>query len=180
MDGSFFVIHRETQRSKSRNEKDANPMKMGREKVLSEFENNMELQYAGDITAQEAWELLESDKNAQLVDVRTVPEWVFVGYPDLSSLNKSLLRISWRMYPQMLPNDEFERQLSEEVEDKDAPLLFLCRSGGRSLDAAIAMTTKGYSKCYNIVGGFEGDLDEGNHRGFKSGWKATNLPWEQS
>lgn len=136
--------------------------------------------YAGDISAEEAWKILKEDKKAQLVDVRTVPEWAFVGYPDLSSLGKNLVCICWRIYPQMLPNMEFARQLEQEVSNKDAPLLFLCRSGGRSLDAAIAMTAKGYSKCYNIAGGFEGDLDEGNHRGTRNCWKSANLPWGQN
>ena len=154
-------------------------MRIRREIVLSNFENLHDL-YAGDITPDNAWEILKSDKKAQLVDVRTVPEWAFVGYPDIASLKKKLVRICWRIYPQMLPNQEFERQLEREVSDKDAPLLFLCRSGGRSLDAAIAMTAKGYSKCYNIAGGFEGDLDEGNHRGTRNCWKSANLPWEQN
>ncbi len=136
--------------------------------------------YAGDLSPKEAWELLKKDKKAQLVDVRTVPEWAFVGYPNLSSLKRKLILISWRRYPQMLPNQEFERQLLEEVPDRNTPLLFLCRSGGRSLDAAIAMTAKGYSTCYNIAGGFEGDLDEGNHRGTGNCWKSANLPWEQN
>ena len=146
---------------------------------MSNSENSHEL-YAGDISPEEAWEILNKDKTAQLVDVRTVPEWAFVGYPNLSSLKKELILISWRIYPQMLPNQEFERQLGEEVSELDTPLLFLCRSGGRSLDAAIAMTAKGYSKCYNIAGGFEGDLDEGNHRGTRNCWKSAKLPWGQN
>ena len=64
--------------------------------------------------------------------------------------------------------------------DKDAPVLFLCRSGARSRSAAIALTAAGFSRAYNIVGGFEGDLDGDRHRGQTNGWKAAGLPWKQS
>lgn len=136
--------------------------------------------YAGDITPEEAWEILKNDSKAQIVDVRTVPEWAFVGCPDVSSLKKKLIRICWRVYPQMIVNQDFEQQLEREVPDRDVTLLFICRSGARSQDAAIAMTAKGYGTCYNIAGGFEGDLDAGSHRGTRNCWKSANLPWEQN
>jgi rhodanese-related sulfurtransferase len=59
-------------------------------------------------------------------------------------------------------------------------VLFLCRSGGRSKSAAIAQTGAGYKKCYNVAGGFEGDLDADGHRGHIGGWKAAGLPWKQT
>lgn len=136
--------------------------------------------YAGDLTPVQAWEILELDPKAILVDVRTVPEWTFVGTPDLSSLHKSVVKISWRIYPTMQINADFATQIEREVPDKTSPLLFICRTGGRSLDAAIAMTGKGYAKCYNIIDGFEGTTDAVSHRGTISGWKADGLPWEQS
>jgi rhodanese-related sulfurtransferase len=64
--------------------------------------------------------------------------------------------------------------------DKDAPVLFLCRSGARSRSAAIALTQAGYGRAYNVAGGFEGDLDGDRHRGHKNGWKAAGLPWKQT
>ncbi len=154
-------------------------IKAKKEIILSNFKTQNNL-YAGDILPKDAWELLKNDKNAMLIDVRTVPEWAFVGYPDLTPLKKEVIRICWKNYPQMLPNQEFELQLEELTPQQDTSLLFLCRSGGRSLEAALAMTAKGYSKCYNIAGGFEGDLDEGNHRGTKNCWKSANLPWGQN
>lgn len=136
--------------------------------------------YGGDVTSAQAWEILRLDPKATLVDVRTLPEWTFVGLPDLSLLEKSPVKVSWRIYPTMQVNPDFISQVEREVPDKTSPLLFICRTGGRSLDAAIAMTEAGYLKCYNIMDGFEGVADAVNHRGTVSGWKTTCLPWEQS
>lgn len=135
--------------------------------------------YAGELTARDAYNLLERDPNAVLVDVRTLPEWTFVGYPNLSILSKEVIKLSWKVYPTMQLNTEFISQLSQLVPDKQKPLLFLCRSGGRSQEAAIAMSAVGYSACYNVSDGFEGPLSPLNQRGTSRGWKAENLPWEQ-
>lgn len=142
--------------------------------------NTFEQLYAGDITSTQAWEILRLDPKAALIDVRTIPEWTFVGLPDLSTLEKSPVKVSWRIYPTMQVNPDFVAQVEREVPDKKSPLLFLCRSGGRSLDAAVAMTEAGYLKCYNIMDGFEGVCDAVSHRGEISGWKSSYLPWEQS
>lgn len=135
--------------------------------------------YAGDLTPTEAWEMLSARAEAQLVDVRTLPEWQFIGLPNLSVLGKKPACLSWKFYPTMETNSEFTAQLQREIPDKSTPLLFLCRTGGRSLDAAVAATKAGYAECYNIAEGFEGKLDPQCHRGTASGWKASNLPWEQ-
>jgi rhodanese-related sulfurtransferase len=145
---------------------------------------NHSTDYAGDLTSDEAWTLLKSDPNAQLVDVRTMPEWTFVGGPDLSSVDRPVHGIEWQVFPSMMQNPDFVAQTSTALEetgaDKDSPVLFLCRSGARSRAAAIAMTRAGFSRAYNIAGGFEGDMDENRHRGHRSGWKAAGLPWRQS
>jgi rhodanese-related sulfurtransferase len=136
--------------------------------------------YAGDLSPSEAWENLKANKKAVLVDVRTMPEWQFVGVPDLSKLDKRVIFIPWRVYPNMVLNSEFCIQLEREVVDRYASLLFICRSGHRSMDAAIEATRYGYKTCYNISGGFEGDIDEYGHRARKNGWKLDNLPWGQN
>jgi len=136
-------------------------------------------EYAGDIPPTKAWEILANDQRAALIDVRTLPEWNFVGVPDLSGLNKNASLISWQNYPDMARNDEFEKAVEALRRAKDAPLLFLCRSGARSRAAAIAMTAQGYKTCYNIAEGFEGDIDNAHHRGSKNGWKVAGLPWVQ-
>ncbi|WP_206378142.1 rhodanese-like domain-containing protein [Sneathiella limimaris] len=137
-------------------------------------------EYAGDITPNEAWDILQSNPDAILVDVRTNAEWAFVGVPDLTALNKSCHMISWVMFPDMSPNPTFLDQIQEVQADKSQPILFLCRSGVRSIAAAIAATKEGYETCYNILEGFEGDHDTHGHRGTVGGWKVRNLDWKQN
>ncbi len=140
--------------------------------------------YAGDLSVAEAWELLKNTPKAQLVDVRTTAEWNFVGLPDLSELARDPHLVEWQSFPSMEPNAAFVADVSlavlEAGADKHAPILFLCRSGARSRAAAIAMTRSGFSRAYNIAGGFEGDLDTEKHRGRNNGWKAQGLPWKQT
>jgi rhodanese-related sulfurtransferase len=128
--------------------------------------------------------MLEGNPRAQLVDVRTLAEWAYVGLPDLSALKREALCVEWQSFPQMTQNPQFVAAASEKVRKAGAeaqtPLLFLCRSGARSRAAAIAMTRAGFPNSYNIADGFEGHLDEAHHRGKRSGWKATGLPWRQS
>ena len=133
--------------------------------------------YAGDVSPREAWDLLATEANAVLVDVRTQPEWSFVGQPDLTRLGKRAVPLSWQVYPGMQVDAAFADRLAGIVADPGAPILFLCRSGARSKAAAIAMTGRGYGRCYNIANGFEGGLDADGHRGQRAGWKADGLPW---
>ena len=135
--------------------------------------------YAGDVTAQQAWERLSSDPRSELIDVRTAAELSYVGVPDLSPLGKSLLRAQWQAYPSMTLNPQFSAELARAELSKDQPLYFLCRSGARSRAAAEAMTALGYRHCYNIADGFEGPRDSEGHRGRVAGWKASGLPWKQ-
>jgi rhodanese-related sulfurtransferase len=135
--------------------------------------------YAGDVMPSEAWKILESDEDAALVDVRTLAEWTFVGVPDLSELGKQLVTIEWQTYPSMEVNANFTTQLAEAGVPKDAPVLFLCRSGQRSRAAAIAATQAGFETCYNVSEGFEGGMDDAHHRGSVGGWKVAGLPWAQ-
>ena len=140
--------------------------------------------YAGDLPVSEAWDLLRQELGAQLIDVRTTAEWSYVGVPDLSGLGRELITVEWQRFPSMAPNPAFVAEtraaLARAGAAADAPLLFLCRSGARSRAAAIAMTGAGFSRAYNVAGGFEGDLDPERHRGSKNGWKAAGLPWRQS
>jgi rhodanese-related sulfurtransferase len=140
--------------------------------------------YAGDVSAAEAWEMLSSQATAQLIDVRTVAEWNFVGVPDLSPLGRKTHCIEWQEFPTGAPNPDFVEEakaaLSSAGGDPTAPVLLLCRSGARSRAAAIALTRAGYSKAFNIAEGFEGNLDAERHRGQTGGWKASGLPWRQT
>lgn len=137
--------------------------------------------YAGDISPAEAWALLEKDPKARLVDVRTTAEWNYVGVPDLAKVGRDTVLVEWQAFPTMKVNPAFVAETERAAAtQKDAPMLFLCRSGVRSRAAAIAMTAAGYSRAYNIAGGFEGDPDGEHHRGKKNGWKASGLPWKQT
>jgi rhodanese-related sulfurtransferase len=134
--------------------------------------------YAGDLTPPQAWELLDSDPTAVLVDVRSQPEWMFVGVPDVSPLGKKLVTISWNHWPGG-HNDRFLEDLADAGVDGEGPVLFICRSGARSRSAAVAATQAGIAPSYNVSEGFEGDLDDAGHRG-GNGWRAHGLPWRQS
>lgn len=136
--------------------------------------------FAGNVTPQQAWEALGAAPDARLIDVRTRPEWLFSGVPELGALGKEAVTISWKLYPNFELNPQFITQLEQAVPDKTAPLYFLCKTGGRSADAAIAATQAGYHACYNIAEGFEGDMNPHRQRGRISGWKAANLPWFQA
>lgn len=135
--------------------------------------------YAGDLSPQDAWEKLSETPKAVLVDVRTDAEFSYVGNPDLSSLGKDVLRVHWKVFPGMDLNPDFVDQVAGGGVDKDTPLMFLCRSGIRSRHAAEAMTAAGFTECYNVAGGFEGDHDARGHRGAVNGWKVDGLPWLQ-
>ena len=137
------------------------------------------MSYAGDLKPTDAWKLLADDPRAQLVDVRTHPEWMFVGLPDLTAVGRRALLHSWQVFPAMEVDPNFAAGVARQVPDRDAPILFICRSGGRSRAAATAMTAAGYSRCYNVAEGFEGSPDAERHRGKAGGWKAAGLPWVQ-
>jgi len=139
--------------------------------------------YAGDVSPRETWERLARESEAQLIDVRTLAEWNFVGVPDLAPLQRQALLCEWQRFPSAA-NPSFVEEAVEALKGTSyrsgAPLYFLCRSGGRSRAAAIAMTRAGYGPCFNVADGFEGALDETRHRGNAGGWKADGLPWMQT
>jgi rhodanese-related sulfurtransferase len=136
--------------------------------------------YAGDITAEQAWELLKDTPGAVLVDVRTEAEWRFVGVPDTPDGAQPPVFIEWVTYPDGARNPRFMDQLIEAgvKPGAEAPVIFLCRSGQRSIGAAIAATAAGIGPSYNVLEGFEGAPDPLGHRG-AIGWQAAGLPWHQ-
>src|ERR1700743_464733 len=125
--------------------------------------------YAGDFEVTDAWELLKADPKAQLIDVRTAAEWTYVGLPDIADLGREVHTVEWQSFPSGATNPEFAQIVAGEMQRQgiatDAPLLFLCRSGARSRSAAVTMTRAGYSRGYNVSGGFEGTLNSEGHRG---------------
>ena len=120
-----------------------------------------------------AWRMLDSDRRAVLIDVRTAAEWEFVGRP-LTPSGDPLL-IEWNTWPAGARNPRFVDEVGERV-DPDQTVLLLCRSGARSRAAAAALGAAGYGDCHNVTAGFEGGLDDEGHRA--GGWKDA-LPWSQ-
>jgi rhodanese-related sulfurtransferase len=131
------------------------------------------------IAPRKVWEALQSDPEAQLVDVRTDAEWNYVGLTDLAAAGKQPLLIPWQVYPQMAVNGDFVAQARKAGLTPQHHIFFLCRSGVRSLAAAQAMQAAGFASVYNIADGFEGPPDGDGHRGQVAGWKADGLPWRQ-
>ena len=141
------------------------------------------MSYAGDVSCDECWKILAENSEAQLIDVRTKPEWNFVGIPELGALGKEAKLIEWQQFPTMEVNSSFVEAVSAglgvENNATDRPVFLLCRSGVRSIAAAQALTASGYTSAYNILAGFEGDLDENYHRANRGGWKHEGMPWKQ-
>ncbi len=124
--------------------------------------------YAGDLSADEAWRLLEGDDEAVLVDVRTPEEWQQTGVPDLTSLNRDVVLDPLQTF--LGPNPDFLVALSEAglAPGDGRTVVFVCRSGGRSIAAAQLATSAGFGPAYNVLEGVEG------HAG--PGWAAQGLP----
>ena len=132
--------------------------------------------YKGDLDPAESFARLQASPNGWLVDVRTLPEWQFVGLPVV----ERLVRVSWQEYPSMQVNEDFVRQIEDAGVPRDGEVFCICRSGARSAAAAAALTQAGFANCYNVAQGFEGDKDKQGQRGSLGGWKAAGLPWIQS
>jgi rhodanese-related sulfurtransferase len=131
------------------------------------------------VPPRKAWEALQSDPQAQLVDVRTDAEWNFVGVPDLAPTGKQAALIPWQVYPAMQVNGAFVEHLQKAGLTPENHVYFLCRSGARSMAAAQAAQAAGFPHVYNVADGFEGPPDGEGHRGTVAGWKADDLPWRQ-
>jgi len=136
--------------------------------------------YAGDISCDTAWEILNDDPGAVLVDVRTDAEWTFVGVPDLRAVGKRPLFVAWQQFPAMTVNPRFVETVCESGLGAADTVVVLSRAGARSAAAAQALTEAGFRRCYSVADGFEGDKDDTGRRGGLNGWKAHGLPWVQS
>jgi rhodanese-related sulfurtransferase len=142
-------------------------------KTAQQRAQEMNLPYEGALLPAEAYQLMTHAANAKLVDVRTRAEWEYVGVIP-GSVQLELLT-----YPGSHPNPAFLEELKAKV-DKEAIVMFVCRSGARSHNAAMMATQAGYLDCYNVLQGFEGDKDASGHRNTVGGWRAAGLPWRQS
>jgi rhodanese-related sulfurtransferase len=132
----------------------------------------MGLPYAGAVLPAEAFDLLRLAPGARLVDVRTRAEWDWVGRIP------GAVEVEWNHYPGATRNPSFLAELGRQVE-REAMILFICRSGIRSDGAARLATEAGFGSCYNVLEGFEGDKDANGQRGRIGGWRHAGLPWIQ-
>ena len=123
---------------------------------------------------KEAWAFLQAHDDARLIDVRMEIESMYVGRPP------GAINVPWYEYPEFTPNAAaFCDAVLAEVNNKSHPVLLICRSGQRTLDAAHALEAAGFTQVFNVLHGFEGDLNEHFHRSTLSGWRHDGLPWEQ-
>ena len=127
------------------------------------------LPYAGELTPNETFDVLQQDAAIVLVDVRSQAELDLVGRVP------SACHIEWAFYPGMVANTEFASQLQTRI-DKNKTIVFMCRTGGRSHNAAVVAQQLGY-KAYNMLEGFEGEVNAEKKRTLINGWKHAGLPW---
>jgi rhodanese-related sulfurtransferase len=141
-------------------------------KLAEERGRALERPYLGELTPNEAHSVLRLAPGAKIVDVRTRAEWDWVGRVP------NAIEIEWNKYPGGVHNPSFLAELKRQV-DPEALVMFLCRSGARSVAAAALATEAGYNACYNILEGFEGDKDVNGQRNKIGGWRHAGLPWYQ-
>ena len=124
---------------------------------------------------QEAWAFLQQEPAALFIDVRMEIESLYVGRPP------GVVNIPWYEYPELRPDAAaFVAAVERETGgDKARPLVLLCRSGKRTLDAGQVLSQAGYGRVYNVMHGFEGDLNDDFRRSTLNGWRFDGLPWEQ-
>ncbi len=133
------------------------------------------------LTPPQAYQLLEDDPRAVLIDVRSEMEFLFVGHP------VGAVHIPWIDEPDWKVNPDFVKEVRRVllggavcVEDVGcAPVVLICRSGKRSLRAGEQLIEDGFTNVYNVAEGFEGELDESHQRSTIGGWRYHGLPWQQ-
>lgn len=140
--------------------------------VAQQRAKELNLPYEGTLLPDEAYQLMQSAPGAKLVDVRTRAERDWVGRIP------GAVEIEWMGYPGMQRNPDFMAELEQQV-SKEALTMFICRSGQRSHAAAATATEAGYTDCYNVLEGFEGEKNAEGHRNTLGGWRISELPWEQ-
>ncbi len=122
----------------------------------------------------EAWNLLQAQKDALLIDVRMEIESLYVGRPP------GVHNIPWYEYPELVPHPQaFVAAVEKEAQRKDRPIVLICRSGQRTVHAGQALEAAGFTDVVNVLHGFEGDLDANFKRSSLNGWRHDGLPWEQ-
>ena len=125
------------------------------------------------LTPKQAYDFLKSTPEAVFMDVRSEIEHMFVGHPEGSML------IPWIDGPDWEINPDFVAHVKKAA-SLNRPVVLICRSGKRSIDAGNALEKAGLSEIYNVLHGFEGDLNDQHHRNSINGWRHDGLPWAQT
>jgi rhodanese-related sulfurtransferase len=121
----------------------------------------------------QAYEAVKNSPNTLLIDCRTEVEYFYVGHP-IDAIN-----IEWNTAPDFEVNPHFADQVLRMAGRKDRPIILICRSGKRSIDAGLELESHGFTHVSNVLEGFEGELDGEHHRGSLGGWRKHGLPWRQ-
>lgn len=124
------------------------------------------------LTPKEADKFLHENPLALFIDVRSEMEFLFVGHP------VGAIMVPWNDGPDWEINPHFVAHVKKAA-SVDRPVVLICRSGNRSKDAGAALEQAGFTSVYNVLHGFEGELDEHHQRGRTAGWRHDGLPWEQ-
>ena len=124
------------------------------------------------LTPKQAHEFLHNNPEAVFIDVRSEIEYFFVGHPDDSIL------IPWYDSPDWEINPNFVAHVKKAA-SMNRPVVLICRSGRRSVEAGLALEKAGLAEVYNVLHGFEGELNDHHQRNSTSGWRHDGLPWEQ-
>jgi rhodanese-related sulfurtransferase len=125
------------------------------------------------LTPRQAHDLLQANPNALLIDCRTEIEHYYVGHP-VGAIN-----IEWNTAPDFAVNPHFADEVLRMAGRKERPIVLICRSGKRTLDAGAALEAHGFTDVANVLEGFEGELDRDHHRSTMGGWRRHGLPWRQ-
>ncbi len=126
------------------------------------------------LTPREAHEFLHQHPTALFIDCRSEMEFLFVGHP------AGAIHVSWNDGPEWEINPHFVGEVKKLAgHSGERPVVLICRSGNRSVDAGNALIHAGFSRVYNVLHGFEGELDDTHHRSMSNGWRHEGLPWEQ-
>jgi rhodanese-related sulfurtransferase len=141
--------------------------------------------------AEEVVDFMASKKGKALfIDVRSMAELAFVGNTSAMTANIPFKTFSTKKFNEkkgkfsMVTNPNFvaqvEKLMTANKLTKDDPVILMCRSGGRSANAADDLTTAGFKNVYSVVDGFEGDkAKDGDQKGQRvvNGWKNKKQPW---
>jgi len=132
------------------------------------------------ISSKHSWQMLQDDPRAVIIDVRSNMEFLFIGHPT------GAINVAWIDEPDWKINPHFVAEVRKVIlggischEGDCAPVLLICRSGKRSLEAGELLVKEGFTNVFNVDEGFEGELDDHHHRSTLGGWRFDGLPWEQ-